>query len=136
MTDQFYKNHTSSFFFGKRGKLAGDVFIKDKLVFRKDELVTIIGKATYFKIYGLKSGLEIESLLGNNEIISHNMINLYENYDNLFISQTEYNQRQTEILNEFLSQKDVSDITQLNELIFKYSILIKNLERYILVTDN
>ena len=134
MTESFYRSHSSSNLFGKKAKITTDIIIKQKKTFNQDELVTIVSKAILQTENGLRSGLEVESQFGTNDIVPYNFVEIVENKSNNYLSHSEYSQRQAEILNTFLAQNSVNDYDQLKALIAKYHLLVKNLENYIIVT--
>ncbi len=134
MTDGFYSSHSSTYFYGKRGKLTTNIFKNKKQIFRKDEFVTLLGKAVYQTENGQRLGIEIISDNLNNDIISHNFIEIIENTNDKYVSETEYFQKQTDILNNFLACNNVIDFEQLKKLINQYNIQIKILEQHIIVT--
>jgi hypothetical protein len=134
MTDSFYRSHSSTFFYGKRGKITSDFYKIKKLIFRQDEFVTLIGKAVIQTENGLRLGLEVLSENLINDIIPYNFIEIIENRGKLFISKSDFVQKQSEILNSFLASNNVNDFGQYKELIKRNYILIQNLEQYIIVT--
>ena len=135
MTESFYRSHSNVNLFGKKAKITTDIIIKQKKIFNQDELVTIISKAILQTENGQRSGLEVESQFGINDIVPYNFVEIVENKSNNYLSQAEYSQQQAEILNTFLTQNSVTDYNQLKKLVAKYHLLVKNLENYIAVTQ-